>query len=130
LEILSILYSLREKIEYHLKKSKIKFNKCFFKICKLLRHISTLDAFEVTCEHHFNVFDYLSKMIQSAAGTAALYPQCKSSMDNLNLFCESWENQVNDLSVLVKELQELINGVKSNKSVYFSLPRPGVLNIF
>jgi len=65
--------------------------------------------------------------VQSAAGTAALYPECKSSTENLNLFCESWENQVNDLSVLVKEMQELMNGVKSNKSVYFSLPRPGVL---
>lgn len=94
-------------------------------LCKLLRHVSSLDLFEVTCEHHFNVFENLAKMIQSAAGTAALYPQCKSSTENLNLFCECWENQVNDLSVLVKEMQELINGVKSNKSVYFSLPRPG-----
>lgn len=95
-------------------------------LCKLLRHISSLDLFEVTCEHHYNVFDYLSKMIQSAAGTAALYPQCKSAIENLNLYCESWENQVNDLSVLVKEMQELISGAgSSNKTVYFSLPRPG-----
>ena len=34
-------------------------------LCKLLRHISTLDLFEVTCEHHFNVFENLAKMVSS-----------------------------------------------------------------
>jgi hypothetical protein len=95
-------------------------------ICKLLRHISTLDVFEVTCEHHYNVFDNLAKMIQSSSGTAALYPTCKSAVENLSLFCTSWENQINDLSVLVKEMQEFMQGNRSNKSVYLSLPRPGV----
>lgn len=111
-------------------------------IVKLLRHISTIDVFEVTCEHHYNVFEYLSKMIQSGAGTAALYPDCKSSMENLYLYCESWENQINDLSILVKEMQDVttslssnnrgdnsknsnINSNCNNKTVYFSLPRPG-----
>lgn len=92
----------------------------------MLRHISTLDVFEVTCEHHLNVFENLAKMLQSSAGSAALYPVCKSATENLNLFCESWENQINDLSILVKEMQEYINGAKSSKSVYLSLPRPGV----
>jgi hypothetical protein len=116
-------------------------------LCKLLRHISMLEVFEVTCEHHYNVFENLSKMVclhlvfwvakffnnfffakvQSAAGTAALYPSCKSATENLNLFCNSWENQINDLSILVKEMQDLMTGAKSNKSVYFSLPRPGVI---
>ncbi len=70
-------------------------------------------------------------MIQSAAGTAALYPQCKSAMENLYLYCDSWETQVNDLSILVKEMQDLISSMSSGskasggKTVYFSLPRPG-----
>jgi hypothetical protein len=50
-------------------------------------------------------------------------------VDNLHLFCDSWEGQINDLSVLVKEMQELANGGASSqtpsKRVYFSLPRPG-----
>lgn len=99
-------------------------------ICKLLRHISELDIFEVTCEHHHNVFDNLSKMIQSSSGTTALFPTCKSAVENLDLFCESWENQINDLSVLVKEMQDFIHGVRSNKSVYLSLPRPGVKLVY
>lgn len=32
-------------------------------LCKLLRHISVLDVFEVTCEHHYNVFESLSKIV-------------------------------------------------------------------
>lgn len=32
-------------------------------LCKLLRHISMLEVFEVTCEHHYNVFENLSKMV-------------------------------------------------------------------
>lgn len=98
-------------------------------ICKLLRHICSVEVFEVTCEHHYNVFDNFSKLIHSSAGTAALYPSCKSAIENLNLFCENWENQINDFSVLVKEIQDSISngGVKTNKSIYLSLPRPGVI---
>lgn len=102
----------------------------FEKLCKLLRHISCLEVFEVTCEHHFNVFEYLSQMVQSAASIAALYTNCNSAMENLYYYCESWENQINDLSVLVKEMQDSSKGLNSgdnkiNKMVYFSLPRPG-----
>ena len=45
-------------------------------------------------------------MIQSAASSAALYTKCISAMENLYYFCESWENQINALSVLVKEMQD------------------------
>lgn len=95
-------------------------------LCRLLRHVSELDVFEVTSEHHYAVFQYLTSMIQSSAGTAALYPGCRSAVENLALYCESWENQVNELSVLVKEMHEFMHGIKSNKSIYLSLPRPGV----
>lgn len=94
-------------------------------ICRMLRHICNLDVFEVTCEHHHNIFEFLTKLIQSASGAVALYPECKSSIENLNLFCDYWENQINDFSVLVKEIQENFQGGKQNKSVYLSLPRPG-----
>lgn len=95
-------------------------------LCRLMRHVSELDVFEVTCEHHHAVFDYLTNMIQSSAGTAALYSTCRASVENLTLYCDVWEAQVNELSVLVKEMHEFMRGIKSNKSVYLSLPRPGV----
>ena len=63
--------------------------------------------------------------IQAASGTAALFPSCKSSTENLDLYCSLWENQINDLSILVKEMQEFLNGEKTSRSTYLSLPRPG-----
>ncbi|CAF0889569.1 unnamed protein product, partial [Brachionus calyciflorus] len=94
-------------------------------ICKMLRHVCALDVFEVTCEHHYTIFEILSKLIQSASGAVALYPQCNSTVENLNLYCDYWENQINDLSILVKEIQENFQGLKKSKNVYLSLPRPG-----
>lgn len=95
-------------------------------LCRLMRHVSELDVFEVTCEHHYAVFEYLTSVIQSSAGTAALYPSCRAAVENLSMQCEAWESQINELSVLVKEMQEFVHGIKSSKSVYLSLPRPGV----
>lgn len=99
-------------------------------VCKFLRHISELDVFETTCEHHCVIFSHLALMIHSSAATAALYPNCKFAAENLVLYCDCWEAQINELSVLVKEVQESLNsGVNSKKSVYLSLPRPGVKKI-
>lgn len=97
-------------------------------LCTLMRHVSDLAVFEVTCEHHHAVFDYLARTMQSAAGTAALFTGCRAARDNLELYCDCWTMQVNELSVLVKEMNEYLHGIKSNKSVYLSLPRPGVSN--
>lgn len=61
-----------------------------------------------------------------AAETFALYSTCKIAQENLILYCDAWENQINNLSVLFKELQDLLAGVVPEKTVYLSLPRPGV----
>jgi hypothetical protein len=65
-------------------------------------------VFQVTCEHHYNIFENLTKLIQSSGSAAILFSdKCKWSLDNLNLFCDSWESQINDLSILVKEMHDL-----------------------
>ena len=40
------------------------------------------------------------------------------------MFCGAWTTQINELSVLVKDINELCQG-KRAKQVYLSLPRPG-----
>jgi hypothetical protein len=35
-----------------------------------------------------------------------------------------WEQEINDFSILVKEIQDFIEG-RGEKTVYLSLPRPG-----
>jgi hypothetical protein len=42
----------------------------------------------------------------------------------LDVLCRFWEQQINDFSVLVKEIQESLEG-RGEKTVYLSLPRPG-----
>jgi len=42
----------------------------------------------------------------------------------LDVLCRFWEQQINDFSVLVKEIQDVIEG-RGEKVVYLSLPRPG-----
>jgi hypothetical protein len=42
----------------------------------------------------------------------------------LDVLCRFWEQQINDFSILVKEVQDVIEG-RGEKTVYLSLPRPG-----
>ena len=52
------------------------------------------------------------------------YPASKITKENLDMFCEAWTTQINELSALVKDINELCQG-KRDKQVYLSLPRPG-----
>lgn len=60
-----------------------------------------------------------------AAKTLAMYSGSKIARENLENFAEAWESQINDLSVLVKEVNDVCQG-RTDKAVYLSLPRPGV----
>lgn len=41
------------------------------------------------------------------------------------MFADAWECQINDISVLVKEVNDVCQG-RAERLVYLSLPRPGV----
>ena len=43
----------------------------------------------------------------------------------MDVFGDAWAGQINDLSVLVKDINDICQG-KSERQVYMSLPRPGV----
>jgi hypothetical protein len=60
-----------------------------------------------------------------AAQTLAQYPGSKIAWENLEVFADAWESQINDLSILVKEVNDVCQG-RGEKIVYLSLPRPGV----
>lgn len=60
-----------------------------------------------------------------AAHTLAQHPDSKIARENLEVFSDAWESQINDLSVLVKEVNDVCQG-RGDKLVYLSLPRPGV----
>jgi len=43
----------------------------------------------------------------------------------LDVFADAWASQINDLSVLVKDINDVNQG-RIERQVYLSLPRPGV----
>ncbi len=61
-----------------------------------------------------------------AAQILATYPASKIAKENGEVFGDCWSQQINDLSVLVKDVNDMCQGKQGEKQVYLSLPRPGV----
>lgn len=73
----------------------------------------------------FRIGYCFSAQILYAAQCLAQYPSSKIARENLEVFADAWESQINDLSILVKEVNDVCQG-RGEKVVYLSLPRPGV----
>ncbi|XP_066571860.1 alpha-catulin isoform X2 [Amia ocellicauda] len=93
--------------------------------CRLLRHISGTEPLEITCVHAEDTFQVIGPQIISAAQTLALHPSSKIAKENLDVFCEAWESQLNDMSILLREINDVFEGRRGEKRTYLSLPRPG-----
>ncbi|XP_070570526.1 alpha-catulin-like isoform X2 [Ptychodera flava] len=93
--------------------------------CRLLRHIAGNSPLQITAEHAESNMRVLGPQIVSAAQTLSIHPTSKIAKENLDVFAEAWELQINDLSLLVKEINEVCQGKVGEKQVYLSLPRPG-----
>ena len=64
-----------------------------------------------------------------AAQALSNYPTSKIAKENFDVFADSWSQQINDLSILVKDINDICQGKQGTKQVYLSLPRPGVSSI-
>ncbi|CAF3642728.1 unnamed protein product [Rotaria socialis] len=93
-------------------------------LSKLLKHISACDQLQVSSEYHDLVFQNLSNMIIASAQSVAAHSTSRVPKENLDVLCRFWEQQINDFSILVKEIEDVIEG-RGEKNVYLSLPRPG-----
>ncbi|PIO61630.1 hypothetical protein TELCIR_16841, partial [Teladorsagia circumcincta] len=59
--------------------------------------------------------------------TLCQHPSSRIARENLEVFCDTWCQSVNDLSRLAKESDSAACGrVAAEKQAYMSLPRPGV----
>ncbi|XP_034980460.2 alpha-catulin [Zootoca vivipara] len=97
-------------------------------ICHLLRHVSGTEPLEITCLHAEDTFHVTGPQIISAAETLTLHPSSKIAKENLDVFCEAWESQLTDMSLLLREISDVFEGRRGEKRVYLSLPRPGKHN--
>ncbi|KAG8572035.1 hypothetical protein GDO81_011890 [Engystomops pustulosus] len=96
--------------------------------CRLLRHVSGTEPLEITCIHAEDTFQVTGPQIVSAAETLALHPTSKIAKENLDVFCEAWESQLSDMSILVREINDVFEGRRGDRRAYLSLPRPGKLS--
>ena len=69
--------------------------------------------------------DVLTQMIHASV-TLSCCPGSKIAAENMDVFANAWSVQINDLSVLVKDVNESCHGKTDHRQVYLSLPRPGV----
>ncbi|MGH0168832.1 UNVERIFIED_CONTAM: hypothetical protein FKN15_055553 [Acipenser sinensis] len=90
--------------------------------CRLLRHISGTEPLEITCIHAEDTFQVTGPQIISAAHTLALHPSSKIAKENLDVFCEAWESQLNDMSILLREIIDLFEGIALLPSNTFCPP--------
>uniref|UniRef100_A0A674ITT0 Alpha-catulin n=1 Tax=Terrapene triunguis TaxID=2587831 RepID=A0A674ITT0_9SAUR len=97
--------------------------------CRLLRHVSGTEPLEITCIHAEDTFQVTGPQIISAAETLTLHPSSKIAKENLDVFCEAWESQLSDMSMLLREINDVFEGRRGEKRAYLSLPRPGKHNV-
>ena len=65
--------------------------------------------------------------ILSSVQSLSIHPNSRVGKENFEALCRIWQDQMNDFSMLVKEIQDQIEG-RGEKNVYLSLPRPGKQN--
>uniref|UniRef100_A0A8D0HAW9 Alpha-catulin n=1 Tax=Sphenodon punctatus TaxID=8508 RepID=A0A8D0HAW9_SPHPU len=97
-------------------------------MCRLLRHVSGTEPLEIACIHAEDTFQVTGPQIISAAETLTLHPSSKIAKENLDVFCEAWESQLNDVSMLLREISDVFEGRRGEKRAFLSLPRPGKHN--
>ncbi|XP_061521290.1 alpha-catulin isoform X4 [Phycodurus eques] len=93
--------------------------------CRLLCHVSGNEPLEITCVHAEETFHVIGPQIISAAQTLALHPSSKIAKENLEVFCEAWESQLVDVALLLREINDVVEGKRGDKRAYLSLPRSG-----
>uniref|UniRef100_A0A914BVJ3 Alpha-catenin n=1 Tax=Acrobeloides nanus TaxID=290746 RepID=A0A914BVJ3_9BILA len=95
-------------------------------ICRLLHHISLTDALHVYTGHAERNLRALSPMALLAGRILCIHPSSRIARENLDVFCDTWAQNINDLSRLAKELDAAVSGrIAAEKQAYMSLPRPG-----
>ncbi|KAL3119968.1 hypothetical protein niasHT_007096 [Heterodera trifolii] len=96
-------------------------------VCRLLHHISLTDALHVFTGHAERNLRALAPLTLLAGRVLCVHPSSRIARENLEVFCDTWAINVNDLARMSKELDAACSGrLAAEKQAYMSLPRPGV----
>uniref|UniRef100_A0A7E4VFM7 Alpha-catulin n=1 Tax=Panagrellus redivivus TaxID=6233 RepID=A0A7E4VFM7_PANRE len=95
-------------------------------VCRLLHHISMTDGLHVATGHAERNLRALAPLTLLSGQTLCIHPSSRIARENLEVFCDTWAQHINDLSKMTKELEGAASGrVAAEKQAYMSLPRPG-----
>ncbi|MFH4975816.1 hypothetical protein AB6A40_002525 [Gnathostoma spinigerum] len=95
-------------------------------VCHLLYHVSVTDALHVSTGHTEHNLRALAPLILMAGRTLCLHPSSRTARENVEVFCDTWSQCINDISRLAKEIDAAASGrLVAEKQAYMSLPRPG-----
>uniref|UniRef100_A0A7M4G073 Alpha-catulin n=1 Tax=Crocodylus porosus TaxID=8502 RepID=A0A7M4G073_CROPO len=99
-------------------------------VLKTLKITGVEGNLEAVAEYTCKLSEQKEQLVEiiSAAETLALHPSSKIAKENLDVFCEAWESQLSDMSILLREINDVFEGRRGEKRVYLSLPRPGKHN--
>ncbi|CAK5063580.1 unnamed protein product [Meloidogyne enterolobii] len=98
-------------------------------VCRLLHHISITDALHVFTGHAERNLRSLAPLTLLSGRILCVHPSSRIARENLEVFCDTWATNVNDLARLTKEIDAACSGrLAAEKQAYMSLPRPGVSN--
>ncbi|OXB80226.1 UNVERIFIED_CONTAM: hypothetical protein H355_011586 [Colinus virginianus] len=99
-------------------------------VLKALKITGVEGNLEAVAEYTCKLSEQKEQLVEiiSAAETLALHPSSKIAKENLEVFCEAWESQLSDMSMLLREINDVFEGRRGEKRVYLSLPRPGKHN--
>uniref|UniRef100_A0A0K0FXY0 Alpha-catulin (inferred by orthology to a human protein) n=1 Tax=Strongyloides venezuelensis TaxID=75913 RepID=A0A0K0FXY0_STRVS len=96
-------------------------------ICRLLHHVSLTDSLHVYSGQTERTLRALSPLTLFAGRTLCIHPSSRIARENLEVFCDTWAQNISDLSRLAREFDTVASGrVAAEKQAYMSLPRPGV----
>uniref|UniRef100_A0A914L6N2 Alpha-catulin n=1 Tax=Meloidogyne incognita TaxID=6306 RepID=A0A914L6N2_MELIC len=95
-------------------------------VCRLLHHISITDALHVFTGHAERNLRSLAPLTLLSGRILCVHPSSRIARENLEVFCDTWATNVNDLARLTKEIDAACSGrLAAEKQAYMSLPRPG-----
>uniref|UniRef100_A0A1I8ARQ4 Alpha-catulin n=2 Tax=Steinernema glaseri TaxID=37863 RepID=A0A1I8ARQ4_9BILA len=95
-------------------------------VCRLLHHISLNDTLHIHTGHSERTLRALAPLTLLAGRTFCIHPSSRIARENLEVFCDTWAHNVNEISRLAKESDAAASGrIAAEKQAYMSLPRPG-----
>uniref|UniRef100_A0A0R3S3R6 Alpha-catulin n=1 Tax=Elaeophora elaphi TaxID=1147741 RepID=A0A0R3S3R6_9BILA len=97
------------------------------KTCSVSGDIDGVEKFLEEFRHAERNLRSLAPLTLLAGRTLCIHPSSRIARENVEVFCDTWAQCVNDLSRLAKETDAAASGrLAAEKQAYMSLPRPGV----